>query len=129
MILVDSSVWIEFFRRDSTLDLDGALDLDKVVVCLPVIQEVLQGFDDQRTYRPAREAMLAFPVVESPLSEEVHLLAVDLYRSARRAGHTVRSGVDCLIGARALRNSLTVAHHGRDFDALAKVSLLEVRRI
>jgi len=37
VILVDSSVWIEFFRRDSTLDLDGALDLDKVVVCLPVI--------------------------------------------------------------------------------------------
>ena len=129
MILVDSSVWIEFFRRDSSLDLEAVLDLEEVVTCLPVIQEVLQGFDDQRTYRLAREAMFAFPVVESPLSEEVHLLAVDLYRSARRAGLTVRSSTDCLIGACALRNSLSVAHHDRDFDALAKISPLEVQRI
>jgi predicted nucleic acid-binding protein len=41
----------------------------------------------------------------------------------------VRSGVDCLIGACAMRNSLTVAHHDRDFDALAKIAPLEVRRI
>ena len=129
MILVDSSVWIEFFRRDSDLDLEASLDLEEVVTCLPVIQEVLQGFDDQRTYLLAREAMFAFPVVESPRSDEVHLQAVDLYRAARRGGLTVRSSVDCLIGACALRNSLTVAHHDRDFDALAKVSLLEVRRI
>ena len=129
MILVDSSVWIEFFRRDSDLDLESVLDLEEVVTCLPVIREVLQGFDDQRTYRLAREAMLAFPVVESPLSEEVHLLAVDLYRSARRAGLTVRSSTDCLIGACALRNSMSVAHHDRDFDALAKISPLEVQRI
>lgn len=129
MILVDSSVWIEFFRRDSDLDLEASLDLEEVVTCLPVIQEVLQGFDDQRTYLLAREAMFAFPVVESPLSDEVHLQAVDLYRAARRAGLTVRSSVDCLIGACALRNSLTVAHHDRDFDALAKVSPLEVHRI
>lgn len=129
MILVDSSVWIEFFRRDSDLDLEANLDLEEVVTCLPVVQKVLQGFDDQRTYLLAREAMFAFPMVESPLSEDVHLLAVDLYRSARRAGLTIRSGVDCLIGACALRNSLTVVHHDRDFDALAKVSPLEVRRI
>lgn len=129
MILVDSSVWIEFFRRDSSLDLEAVLDLEEVVTCLPVIQEVLQGFVDQRTYRLAREAMFAFPVVESPLSEEVHLLAVDLYRSARRAGLTVRSSTDCLIGACALRNSLSVVHHDRDFDALAKISPLEVQRI
>jgi predicted nucleic acid-binding protein len=129
VILVDSSVWIEFFRRDSDLDLEASLDLEEVVTCLPVVQEVLQGFDDQRSYLLARDALFAFPVVESPLSEDVHLLAVDLYRSARRAGLTIRSSVDCLIGACALRNSLTVAHHDRDFDALAKVSPLEIRRI
>jgi len=129
VILVDSSVWIEFFRRDSDLDLEASLDLEEVVTCLQVVQEVLQGFDDQRSYLLARDALFAFPVVESPLSEDVHLLAVDLYRSARRAGLTIRSSVDCLIGACALRNSLTVAHHDRDFDALARVSPLEVRRI
>jgi predicted nucleic acid-binding protein len=129
VILVDTSVWIEHFRRSSRFDLEAVLDLDQAVTCLPVVQEVLQGFADQSAYNLAREAMLAFPIVESPLSDQVFLLAVDLYRSARRAGLTVRSGVDCLIGACALRNSLTILHRDRDFDALAKISPLEVRGV
>jgi predicted nucleic acid-binding protein len=128
VILVDTSIWVEFFRASSDLDLEGVLDLDEVVTCLPVIQEVLQGFDDQKAYRLAREAMFAFPVVESPLTEEVFQLAVDLYRSARRAGLTIRSSVDCLIAACVLRNSLTVLHRDRDFDALARIAPLDVRR-
>jgi len=127
MILVDTSIWIELFRRPDNLDLESVVDLDDVVTCLPVVQEVLQGFDDQRAYGIARDAMLAFPVIESPLSEEVYHLAVDLYRSARRAGVTVRSGVDCLIGACALRNAIPVLHRDRDFDHLARVASLEVR--
>lgn len=129
MILVDSSVWIETFRESSTVDIETILDLEEVVTCLPVFQEVLQGFDDQRAYRTAEEAMLAFPIVESPLTDGVFQLAVDLYRSARRAGLTVRSGVDCLIAACALRSSLTVLHRDRDFDALARISPLDSRRI
>ncbi len=129
MILVDTSIWIEFFRRSSDLDIQAVVDLDEVVTCLPVIQEVLQGFDDPRAYQLAREAISAFPVVESPLSEEVFQLAVDLYRSARRSGLTIRSSVDCLIAACALRSSLTVLHRDRDFDALARIVPLETRRV
>jgi len=129
MILVDTSVWIEVFRDSTDPDLDAKLDIEDAVTCLPVIQEVLQGFDDQAAYRIARNAMFALPIVESPLSDEVYQLAVDLYRSARRAGLTVRSGADCLIGACALRNSLAVLHHDRDFDALARIASLETRRI
>lgn len=128
MILVDSSIWIAFFRQSSDLDLQEVVDLDEVVTCLPVIQEVLQGFDDQRAYLRARTSMFAFPIVESPLSKEVFHLAVDLYRSARRSGLTIRSSVDCLIGACAVRNSLTVLHRDRDFDALASISPLDVQR-
>lgn len=128
MILVDTSVWIEIFRRKGPMDLGADLEIETVVTCLPVIQEVLQGFDDQRAFSIARDAMYAFPIVESPVSEEVFELAIDLYRSARRSGHTVRSGVDCLIAGCAVRNSLPVLHHDRDFDALAKVSPLEVIR-
>ena len=129
MILVDSSAWIELFRDSRRSEPTAPFDLEEVVTCLPVIQEVLQGFDDQAAYRVAREAMFALPVVESPLTEGVFELAVDLFRSARRAGFTVRSGVDCLIGACALRNSLPVMHHDRDFDALARVASLETVRI
>lgn len=127
MLLVDTSVWIEVFRQSPRLSPD-ALDLDEVVTCLPVIQEVLQGFDDEAAFRKAREAMLALPVVESPLGQAVYEDAVGLYRAARRAGLTIRSGVDCLIAACALRHDLTVLHRDRDFDLLARVSSLRARR-
>lgn len=105
------------------------VELETVVTCLPIIQEVLQGFQDERAFRIAREAMFAFPVVESPLSEDVFLDAIQLYRSARRQGYTIRSGVDCLIAACALRNGLTVLHTDRDFGHLARVSELDVKEI
>jgi predicted nucleic acid-binding protein len=92
-----------------------------------VIQEVLQGFRDERAFRTAREAMLALPVVESPLRQPVFEDAVSLYRAARRAGLTIRSGVDCLIAACAIRNQLTVVHRDRDFGLLSRVSSLSAR--
>lgn len=124
MFLVDTSVWIEVFRRPAGIDLESVADLEEVVTCLPVLQEVLQGFRDDRAYRIADEAMRALPIVESPLRIDVFDDAVDLYRHARRAGATVRSGVDCLIAACALRHDLTVLHHDRDFDTLARISSL-----
>jgi hypothetical protein len=129
VVLVDTSVWIEVFRRRSRLTLASVAEIVEVVTCLPVIQEVLQGFREQQAYRVARDAMLAFPIVESPLRWEVFDEAIRLYRTARQAGYTLRSGVDCLIAACALRHGLTVAHHDRDFDAIAEVSSLHVRNI
>lgn len=129
MFLVDTSAWIELFRRSSRLDLETVVSLEEIVICPPILQEVLQGFDDTRAYEIAREAMLAFPMVEAPVELAVFELAADLYRSARRRGVTVRSSVDCLIAVCALRNSLTVIHCDRDYDALARVTSLKVRRI
>lgn len=129
MTLVDTSVWIAVFRRRQPLDLERLVPFDDVVTCPPVIQEVLQGFRDERAFRHAREGMLALPTVESPLQIETYLLAVDLYRRARRAGRTVRSSVDCLIAASALRHDLELFHVDRDFASLAAVSELRERRI
>ncbi|MDP1571663.1 MAG: PIN domain-containing protein [Vicinamibacterales bacterium] len=125
MTLVDTSVWVEVFRRGSTFRLESVLDIEEAVTCLPVIQEVLQGFDDEAAFQTARIAMKALPIVEMPMHESVFDQAIDLYRRARRAGVTVRSGVDCVIAACALRHALPVLHCDRDFDALARVSSLE----
>jgi len=127
--LVDSSVWIETFRKNRPLKLESRVDLEEIVTCLPVIQQVLQGFRDEGAFRIAKEAMFAFPVVESPLTEQVYLEAIQLYRSARRSGLTVRSGVDCLIAVCALRNGLTVIHKDRDYSTLAKICPLEVETL
>jgi len=129
MLLVDTSVWIEVFRRPSRFRLESVADLDEVVTCLPIIQEVLQGFREEHAFRIARRAMFALDVLESPLTQEVFEEAAQLYRSARRSGVTVRSGVDCLIAACAIRHGIPVLHYDRDFSLLARISSLKDRRI
>ena len=129
MILVDTSVWIELFRSPTLLHAGSFPDLEEVVTCLPVVQEVLQGFKDEDAYYTARTAMLSLPIVESPLGPRVYDEAIDLYRRTRRAGRTVRSGVDCLIAACARLNGLPILHHDRDFDALAAIAPLSVKRV
>ena len=126
MVLVDTSIWIELLRCDG-LDLESLIDFEEIVTCPPVVQEVLQGIRDPAAHAVAREAMLALPMVDSPMPLAVYLEAADLFRTARRAGFTVRSSVDCLIAACAQRHSLAVLHRDRDFDALAKVAAIEVR--
>ena len=129
MYLVDTSVWVDVFRRPPRVDLESTIGVEAVVTCLPVLQEVLQGFRDDRAFRVARDAMLAFPIVEAPLETAVFEDAVDLFRLARRVGVTVRSSVDCLIAVCAVRNDLTVLHHDRDFDQLARIAPLRARNI
>jgi len=129
MILVDTSVWIETFKRTGPLDLETAVPFHDVVTCLPVIQEVLQGFAGEQSFRLAREAMLNLPIVESPMTVSLVDQAIDLYRAARRQGLTVRSSVDCLIAVCALRHDLEVLHRDRDFSLLAKVSGLRERSL
>lgn len=129
MLLVDTSVWIEILRRPARLTLAQVGELDEIVTCLPVVQEVLQGFRDELAFRKAREAMLALPIVESPLGRALFEEAVGLYRAARRGGLTPRSGVDCLIAACAMRHGLTVVHVDRDYAALARIAPLSQRSL
>lgn len=95
-----------------------------------------QGHLDEWLIRPVTITVASLP--EAPRGKvdcrtlrfrPVFDQATDLYRSARRAANTIRSGVDCLIAACAIKHSLAVLHRDRDFDLLAKVSSLESRRI
>jgi len=129
VVLVDTSAWIEVFRKPPKLVLEDVVDFDEVVTCLPVVQEVLQGFTSDVAFRQARESMLALPIVESPIGEGVFLEGVDLYRRARRAGLTIRSGVDCVIAACAIRHGLAVLHNDRDYPAIARISDLRHQQI
>lgn len=129
MILVDTSVWVLVFQRPRPLELEAKVPFDEIVTCLPVVQEVLQGFRDRQAFGVARESFLALPMIESPLRWEVFAQAVDLFRAGRRAGLTVRSSVDCLIAACAIRNDIEILHRDRDFAALARVSPLRERRV
>jgi predicted nucleic acid-binding protein len=122
VLLVDTSAWIEVFRRPARVSLDDiSEDRDRIVTCLPVIQEVLQGFDDDRAHEIARLAMYALPCLEPSLTSGVFDRAIDIFRRARRMGMTVRSSVDCLIAACAVRHDAAVVHCDRDFGHIARV--------
>jgi predicted nucleic acid-binding protein len=129
MWLVDTSVWILVFRQREPLDLARIVDFDEIATCLPVVQEVLQGFRDERVFRVAASAMRNLPLLDEPLTFEVVETAIQLYRDARRAGVTVRSSVDCLIAASAIRNDVGVLHCDRDYTQLARVSALRQRTV
>jgi predicted nucleic acid-binding protein len=78
VILVDTSIWIEVFRKRNPLRIQSVLEFDEIVTCLPVIQEVLQGFREERAYRAARDAMTALPILESPMEEPLFVEAAGL---------------------------------------------------
>lgn len=127
MVLVDTSIWIEVFRRPA-LDLRAIVPAREIATCPSVIQEVLQGFADDVSHQKARVAMLAQRRLEEVIDLSLIEEAVRLYRSARRRGVTIRSSVDCLIAATALRHDVEILHRDRDFTALAKISVLRERQ-
>jgi predicted nucleic acid-binding protein len=98
------------------------------VTCLHVVQEVIQGARDERAARQLEEGLLALPLLEPQVDSELYLRAAEIFRAGRRRGLTVRSSVDCLIAAIALRHDAVVVHLDRDFDAIAKYTDLRTER-
>ena len=129
MFLVDTSAWIRHFSRSDGFDLRSICSPDDRVLCLPVYQELLQGIREEPVYRRIRHVLRAAQIVEVPMELSLFEEAAQLYRLARRQGITVRSSVDCLIAATALRHDLVVLHDDRDFPLLARVSPLREQQV
>lgn len=129
MILVDSSVWIAVFSKRPPFRIQDLVDVNDVVTCLPVVQEVLQGFDDDYRFEDTRDILYDLRAIEDPMTGELFHEAIMLFREARKRGVTVRSSGDSLIAACAIRHAATVLHRDRDFDHLARVTALKSRRV
>jgi predicted nucleic acid-binding protein len=107
VILVDSSVWIEYFRgTDDKLSATlGSLILNdnRACICGTVLQEVLQGVREEKEHRLLKERLLSLPFYDADKS--TFILAADIYRTLRKRGKTV-PGADVLIAATAIENHL-----------------------
>jgi predicted nucleic acid-binding protein len=125
MILVDTSIWIAVLRREFPVDPD---DYEDFYTCGPVMQEVLQGFNDSHLTGKYARFFMDIPRLSDPLQHELFVNAADIYRQGRRRGLTIRSPADCLIAAIALENDATIWHRDRDFDNIAQFTNLKVRR-
>ncbi|PJK10239.1 VapC toxin family PIN domain ribonuclease [Lysobacteraceae bacterium NML120232] len=123
MLVVDSSVWIDFFNgRDTAgrLELRRLLDDGHTRLVVPdlVLYEVLRGFRDERAMRQAKRLLQTLSV-ESCGGEEIVLAAAEHYRQLRSRGITIRSAVDVLVAAFCIENNYLLLHSDRDYDALA----------
>lgn len=124
MILLDTSLWIDVLGRHPTVLLREEERAD-VVTCPLIIQEILQGIGDDLAHRRLRASLLALPRLADPLDLDLCLEAADIYRRGRRKGLTLRSSVDCLIAACAIRHQVPIWHRDRDFAAIASFTALE----
>lgn len=124
MILIDTSIWIEFLGGRQKKP--AADDLLHFVTAGPILQEVFQGLRPGPASEAFRESFLALPRVSDPLPLSLFLEAAEIYREGRRRGSTIRSAIDCLIAAIAIEHRIPVWHRDRDFDRIASFTRLAV---
>ena len=120
MVLVDSTVWIDFFAARSS-DLVVALEnliinREDICICGIVLTEVLQGIRKDSEFKKTRD--LFTKLLFLPMPYPVFLKAAEIYRGLRRKGITIRKSVDCMIASVAIENDIPLLHNDKDFAAI-----------
>lgn len=118
MILVDSSVWIDYFRgivTPQTDRLDALLGSEPLATGDLMLAEVLQGFDDDRDFDQARRLLDPLDIVDIG-SREIAIGAAKNFRALRRLGVTARKTIDTLIATRCIVDGHALLYSDRDFD-------------
>ncbi len=117
MVLVDSGVWIDYFRgvaRPHTDALDALLGTEPVLIGDLMLAEVLQGFTRDREFATARRMLAAFTCIEI-VGERVAVEAARNFRRLRALGITPRKTIDTVIATRCILDGLTLLHCDQDF--------------
>ena len=132
MLVVDSSVWINFFNGVEAPDVEllaHLLEQGEVRIVVPdlVLFEVLRGFRHERDLRSARLLMESL-AIEGALNADLAVAASGHYRHLRSRGHTVRSAVDALVASFCIERDYALLHDDRDFDAYEQHHGLRVWR-
>ncbi len=129
MIVVDTSAWIEFFRRTES---PVALEVRRLIasdedlgITEIVLAEILAGAPSGPRIRDLRSTLLAFPLLPLDGLRDYEEAAL-LYRSCRSGGETLRGIIDCLVAVPAIRAGAAVLHGDRDFDVIARHAPLRI---
>ncbi len=122
MILVDSSVWVDYFRGDGTPEadrLDALLESEPLATGDLVLTEVLQGFVNDEDFDQAHALLTSLVVVDLG-GREIAIEAARNYRKLRALGITVRKTIDTVIATRCLEDDFALLYSDRDFDPFVK---------
>ena len=129
MIVIDSSVWIDFYRGNNTRQVEFLaehLDAGELTAVTDVVyMELLRG-----TRTEAELATMKLRIDQTNILQLQGLadfeFAAEVFRRARRKGHTIRRATDCMIAAVCIREDVPLLHDDADFDRIADVSDLKV---
>ena len=128
MILVDSSVWIDYFNGQRTWQtnlLDNLLSDVPVIIGDLILAEILQGFRTDSDYESAKSHLSALPFHEIG-GYQVAVQSAQNYRMLRKKGVTVRKTIDVMIGTYCILEGLPLLHDDRDFDLMVSHLSLKV---
>jgi predicted nucleic acid-binding protein len=131
MIVVDTSVWIDYFNGRSTPStnlLDSLLARERLAVGDLILAEVLQGFRSDLDFRRALEFLSAFEF-QTMVGREVAIDSARNYRSLRARGISVRKTIDVMIGTFCIKSGHQLLHADRDFDPMERYLGLDVIRV
>ena len=120
MILVDTSVWIDYFAGRDKRHVEALeqhlLAEDNLAICGIVLTEILQGIVEDSQVAKVRGYLS--PVIMLPMGESVFVGAAQIYRALRKKGITIRKTNDCIIAATARYHRCELLHADKDFDLI-----------
>lgn len=118
MVLIDASVWIDFFRGTRTVQTDRLMQLlgtQRAAVGDIVMTEVLQGFSADRDFRLALDLLGRLTLVPI-VDRSIAIKSAENFRFLRARGFTIRKTIDTLIATRCIEDGLELLYSDRDFD-------------
>ena len=128
MVLVDTTVWIDFFADRNEPHVAALQELieneEDLCLCGIILAEVLQGIRSDTDFVETKDYF--DDLIFLPMRQTTFVQAAEVYRSLRKRGVTIRKAVDCMIASVAIEYDIRLLHNDRDFDYIAKHSKLRV---
>jgi len=128
MILVDTSVWVDFLRgvnsRQHRILHSFIENEEDIAITEIILAEILQGIEEDKNYKKVKNYLLEFPI-QKQNGTETYLKAAQIYRDCRKKGKTVRKTIDCIIAAICMENDLTLLHKDSDFELIKSCTTLK----
>jgi predicted nucleic acid-binding protein len=127
-VIIDTSVWIDFFNGKLTTNTKYVFELldNKYIIIPPIIlQEVLQGITTNEMFNIVEDLFLGLNFISFD-SYEIAFKSAELYRTLRKKGVTIRSSNDAVIATLAIMYEAKLLHNDKDFDNIAKYTSLKI---
>lgn len=128
MVMVDTTVWVDFFSGKPTPKVEMLehflTEGEDICICGVILTEVLQGIREDADYNKTLSRFDSFLFLD--MNRRTFVKAAQLYRTLRWRGITIHKAVDCMIAAVAIEHNIPLLHNDKDFDPIEKICGLKV---